>query len=72
MRRYRAANNDPHWITLKYPHTAPDGTVHPKGTPAFYVPAGKRFLFGPAADAAAARFEAERFDEEQYSAGYGV
>lgn len=68
----RHAARDPHWITTKYPTVRLDGSVIPAGTEAFYYPAGKTTLFGQEANDAAAKFAAERQDEDNYGAGYGV
>lgn len=70
MRR-RQPPRDPYWITTKYPGKGADGTEYPAGSRAFYHPNSNTTLFGPEAEAASARFDAEKADEANYSAGYG-
>ena len=67
--RYGVRNNDPHWITTRYPQQDSSGTVHPANTRAFYYPLTRRVLFGEEAEQAARDFEAARHDEEFMNGG---
>jgi hypothetical protein len=66
MSRYA---RDPFWMTAKFDSKAADGTPIKNGDRIFYFPLTKRAFVGEAAERAAARFEAERADENLYGGG---
>jgi hypothetical protein len=60
MKRY---NNDPCWITAKWPGKDANGLAFSRGERVFYYPLTKTILAGEAAKQASADFEAACFDE---------
>lgn len=62
-----ARNNDPYWITAKYPGTDSDGKPFRKGEKVLYYPLTKTFLTGLKAEKAWREFQAAKEDEDFYS-----
>lgn len=65
----RRSGGDPYWTTARFDCVASDGTPVRKGDRIFYYPATRTVKVGQAAKDAAARFEAEKQDEDFMSRG---